>query len=106
MDSHFRAASLEKNMPVLMALVGLWERNFRKAAALAVLPYSERLRELPRFLQQLDMESNGKSVTREGEAVDYATGPIVFGECGSVGQHSFTNGFIRERTPFPPILSA
>ncbi len=89
MDAHFQSASLEKNMPVLMALFGLWERNFRGASALAVLPYSERLRELPRYLQQLDMESNGKSVTRDGEKVDYETGPIIFGECGSVGQHSF-----------------
>jgi len=89
MDEHFRTAPLEKNMPALMALAGLWNRNFRDSPALAVLPYSERLRELPRFLQQLDMESNGKAVTRDGEAVDYQTGPIIFGECGSVGQHSF-----------------
>ncbi len=89
MDTHFQTAPLEKNMPVLMALVGLWERNFRGSHALAVLPYSERLRDLPRYLQQLDMESNGKSVTRIGEPVDYETGPIIFGECGSVGQHSF-----------------
>lgn len=89
MDAHFRSAPLARNMPVLMGLMGLWYRNFWDVPALAVLPYSERLRELPRFLQQLDMESNGKSVTRDGEAVDYATGPIIFGECGSVGQHSF-----------------
>jgi len=89
MDAHFCAAPLDQNAPVLAALVGLWYRNFWGTPALAVLPYSERLRELPRFLQQLDMESNGKSVTKAGEPVDYATGPIVFGECGSVGQHSF-----------------
>ena len=89
MDHHFRNAPLEKNIPFLMAAVGVWYRNFWQAPALAVLPYAERLRELPRFLQQLDMESNGKSVTREGEALDYETAPIIFGECGSVSQHSF-----------------
>lgn len=89
MDAHFLSAPLERNMPVLWGVVGLWYRNFRKIPAVAVLPYSERLRELPRYLQQLDMESNGKSVTREGACVDYETGPIIFGECGSVGQHSF-----------------
>ncbi|MGE4351714.1 MAG: glucose-6-phosphate isomerase [Bdellovibrionales bacterium] len=89
MDTHFRTATLEKNAPVLAALIGLWYRTFWGTSAIAILPYSERLRELPRYLQQLDMESNGKRVTREGEVVDYQTGPIVFGECGSVGQHSF-----------------
>jgi len=89
MDDHFRTSPLEYNMPVMAALIGVWYRNFWGTAAHAILPYSERLRELPRYLQQLDMESNGKSVTRYGEAVDYATGPIIFGECGSVGQHSF-----------------
>ncbi len=89
MDAHFRAAPLEANMPFLMAATGLWHRNFGGTEALAVLPYSERLRDLPRFLQQLDMESNGKRVTREGEPVDYPTGPVVFGDCGSVSQHSF-----------------
>lgn len=89
MDEHFRTAPLRENLPVLMAAAGLWYRNFWNASALAILPYSERMRDLPRYLQQLDMESNGKAVTREGEAVDYATGPIIFGECGSVGQHSF-----------------
>lgn len=89
MDDHFRTAPLQKNMPILMALLGLWERNFKNAPALAILPYSERLRDLPRYLQQLDMESNGKAVSREGEKLSYATGPVIFGECGSVGQHSF-----------------
>ncbi len=89
MDTHFRTAPLASNMPVLFGLTGLWNRNFCGAEAEAILPYSERLRELPRFLQQLNMESNGKSVTRGGEAVDYQTGPVIFGECGSVGQHSF-----------------
>ncbi len=89
MDEHFRTAPMAQNIPVLMALVGVWYRNFRGAASLAILPYSEGLRELPRFLQQLDMESNGKSVDRDGLALDYATAPVIFGECGTVGQHSF-----------------
>ena len=89
MDAHFRDAPLERNMPVLLGLTGLWYRNFRGSACHAILPYCEGLRELPRFLQQLEMESNGKSVTREGEAVDYVTSPAIFGECGTVGQHSF-----------------
>ncbi|MFY9288883.1 MAG: glucose-6-phosphate isomerase [Alphaproteobacteria bacterium] len=89
MDEHFRNAPLDKNIPVLMALLGVWNRNFWDAPALAILSYSERLRDLPRYLQQLDMESNGKSITRDGRTVDYATGPIIFGECGTVGQHSF-----------------
>ena len=89
MDDHFRCTPLHANMPVLAAMIGLWYRNFWDTPAHAILPYSERLRDLPRYLHQLDMESNGKSITRDGEAVDYQTGPIIFGECGSVGQHSF-----------------
>jgi glucose-6-phosphate isomerase len=89
MDQHFRDAPYERNLPVLLAMLGIWQRNFLRASALAILPYCERLRELPRFLQQLEMESNGKSVTGEGAAVTYETAPILFGECGTVGQHSF-----------------
>jgi len=89
MDAHFHTAPLQKNMPVLMALFGIWNRNFRNMSAQAVLPYGERLRDLPRYFQQLEMESNGKTVTRDGQAIDYATAPIIFGECGTVGQHSF-----------------
>jgi len=89
MDEHFRTAPLAYNMPVVLALLGIWQRNFQNISARAVLPYCERLRSFPRFLQQLDMESNGKSVTRDGEAAAYATGPIIFGDCGTVGQHSF-----------------
>jgi len=89
MDRHFQTAPLEANAPVLLGLLGVWNRNFLGAAAHAVLPYCERLRDLPRFLQQLEMESNGKSVTRAGTHVDYETVPVIFGECGTVGQHSF-----------------
>ncbi|HEU0117375.1 MAG TPA: glucose-6-phosphate isomerase [Alphaproteobacteria bacterium] len=89
MDDHFHTAPLAKNIPVLFALFGIWHRNFHDAHAVAILPYSERLRNLPRYLQQLDMESNGKPVTRDGKPIDYETAPIIFGECGTVGQHSF-----------------
>jgi len=89
MDRHFQTAPLAQNLPMLLALTGLWYRNFWHSAAHAILPYAERLRELPRYLQQLEMESNGKCVTRDGEPVAYATAPVIFGECGSVGQHSF-----------------
>jgi glucose-6-phosphate isomerase len=89
MDAHFQTVPLNANMPVILAMLGIWNRNFLGAASLAVLPYCERLRDLPRFLQQLEMESNGKSVTRAGTPVDYGTAPVLFGECGTVGQHSF-----------------
>jgi glucose-6-phosphate isomerase len=89
MDEHFRTAPLEKNMPVIMAMLGVWYRNFFNANTQAVLPYSQRLHRFSAYLQQLDMESNGKSVNREGVAVDYATGPIIWGEPGTNGQHAF-----------------
>ncbi|MCB9988387.1 MAG: glucose-6-phosphate isomerase [Rhodospirillales bacterium] len=89
MDQHFQQAPLEHNMPVIMALLGIWYRNFWDAESMAVLPYSQHLHRFPAFLQQLDMESNGKHVTRSGEIVPYATGPVVFGEPGTNGQHAF-----------------
>jgi glucose-6-phosphate isomerase len=89
MDEHFQTAPLDRNMPVLHALMGVWNRNFLGSPSLAVLPYCERLRDLPRYLQQLEMESNGKSATRDGRRVDYDTVPALFGDCGTVGQHSF-----------------
>ncbi|MFC6591240.1 glucose-6-phosphate isomerase [Deinococcus lacus] len=89
MDQHFLEAPLEENLPVLMALTGIWNQNFLGAESLAVLPYSEYLRLFPAYLQQLDMESNGKSVTLSGEAVSYSTGPIVWGQAGTNGQHAF-----------------
>ena len=88
-DEHFSKAPLAENMPVVLALCEIWNRNFLDARTRAVLPYSERLRDLPRYLQQLEMESNGKTVTRGGAKIDYTTAPIVFGDCGTVGQHSF-----------------
>ncbi len=89
MDEHFSTETLERNMPVLAALTGIWYRNFWGVSCEAVLPYSERLRELPRYLQQLVMESNGKSVTLDGEPVECATSPAIFGDCGTISQHSF-----------------
>ncbi|MBP2292483.1 glucose-6-phosphate isomerase [Azospirillum rugosum] len=89
MDEHFRTAPLERNMPVLMGMLGVWYVNFWGAQAHAVLPYDQYMHRFPAYLQQLDMESNGKSVDRNGNRVHYATGPIVFGEPGTNGQHAF-----------------
>jgi glucose-6-phosphate isomerase len=89
MDEHFRTAPLAANMPVILALIGLWNSNFLGADTYAVLPYDQYLHRLAAYLQQADMESNGKYVTRDGRRVDYATGPILFGEPGTNGQHSF-----------------
>ncbi len=89
MDEHFRAAPLERNLPVVMALLGVWYVNFFAADTHAVLPYDQYLHRLAAYLQQADMESNGKGVTRDGTPVDYATGPILFGEPGTNGQHAF-----------------
>jgi glucose-6-phosphate isomerase len=89
MDNHFRTAPLDANMPVLLALIGIWNANFLGAETYAVLPYDQYLHRLPAYLQQADMESNGKYVTRDGGRVDYKTGPILFGEPGTNGQHSF-----------------
>jgi glucose-6-phosphate isomerase len=89
MDRHFAAAPLEANMPVLLALVGIWHRNAMGYPSRAVLPYDQRLARLPAYLQQLDMESNGKRVTLDGAPVSTATGPVVWGEPGTNGQHAF-----------------
>lgn len=89
MDEHFRAAPLGANMPALLALVGVWNRNFIGAAAHAVLPYDQHLHRLPAYLQQLDMESNGKSTLISGAPATAATGPVIFGEPGANGQHAF-----------------
>ncbi len=101
MDDHYKTAPLAKNMPVILGLLGIWNRNFMGATAQAILPYTERLRDLPRYLQQLEMESNGKSVTREGTPVDYSTVPVIFGECGTVGQHSFHQCLHQGTDPIP-----
>ena len=89
MDEHFCNAPLTENLPVLMALVGVWNRNFLNIADHALLPYAHRLGLFPKYAQQLEMESNGKSVDLEGNRIDYATCPVIFGEAGTDGQHSF-----------------
>jgi glucose-6-phosphate isomerase len=89
MDAHFRDAPLDRNLPVLMALLGVWYRNFFGAASLAIAPYAQDLHRLPAYLQQLEMESNGKSVTREGAPVAADTCPVIWGEPGTNGQHAF-----------------
>ena len=88
-DEHFRQTEFEQNIPVIMALLGIWYNNFFKAESLAILPYGHYLRYFPAFMQQGDMESNGKSVDIQGHAVDYQTGPIVWGQTGTNGQHAF-----------------
>ncbi|MEM9619956.1 MAG: glucose-6-phosphate isomerase [Pseudomonadota bacterium] len=89
MDEHFRTAALRDNMPIMLALIGVWNRNFMGAASHAVLPYDQHLHRLPAYLQQADMESNGKRATSAGEAVTVKTGPVIFGEPGTNGQHAF-----------------
>ena len=89
MDEHFRSAPFDRNLPVLLALLGIWSSNFLGASTVAVLPYEQYLKRFPAYLQQLTMESNGKHVTLDGQRVDYQTGPIYWGEPGTNGQHSF-----------------
>jgi glucose-6-phosphate isomerase len=89
MDAHFRGAAPERNLPVLMALLAIWNNNFLGASTVAVLPYADHLKRFPAYLQQLTMESNGKHVTRDGVPCDYQTGPVYWGEPGTNGQHSF-----------------
>ncbi len=89
MDEHFKTAPKEQNLPVLLAVLGVWYRNFFDAQSQVLLPYYHYLRGLPAYVQQLDMESNGKLVTQAGEAIDYETGPIIWGSEGTNGQHSF-----------------
>ncbi|MXV19576.1 glucose-6-phosphate isomerase [Deinococcus xianganensis] len=89
MDEHFRTAPLERNLPVLLGLLGIWYNNFFGAQSHAVLPYDQYLAYFPAYLQQLDMESNGKHITLDGRAVDYQTGPVIWGQPGTNGQHAF-----------------
>ena len=89
MDEHFKHATFEQNMPVIMALLGIWNRNGLGYPSLAILPYNHALRALPGYLQQTDMESNGKSVDNNGNKLNYLTAPVVFGQEGTNGQHAF-----------------
>ncbi|MDY3529493.1 glucose-6-phosphate isomerase [Riemerella anatipestifer] len=88
-DTHFKNTEFEHNIPVIMGLLGVWYRNFYASTSYAVLPYSQYLDRFPAYLQQGDMESNGKSVNRNGDFVEYQTGPIIWGEPGTNGQHAF-----------------
>lgn len=88
-DTHFRQAPWQENIPLLMGLVGFWNNNFLGAASHAILPYDQYLHRFPAYLQQADMESNGKRVTRDGETVEWQTGPVIWGEPGTNGQHAF-----------------
>ncbi len=101
MDTHFRDAPLDKNLPVMMALTGVWNRNVLGYSSVAVIPYARRLRKLSAFLQQLEMESNGKSKTRDGENTGL-TCPIIWGDEGTNGQHAFFQ-WLHQGTPGAPV---
>jgi glucose-6-phosphate isomerase len=101
MDEHFRTAPFERNLPVLMALLGVWYADFFGAQTVAVLPYEQYLKRFPAYLQQLAMESNGKHVTLEGVDVTYPTSPVYWGEPGTNAQHSFYQ-LIHQGTPLVP----
>lgn len=101
MDRHFHTAAFEENLPVLLGLLGIWYRNFCGAQGFAVLPYDQRLALLPAYLQQLDMESNGKSVDRHGRPVGVDTAPILWGAPGTNGQHAFFQMLHQGTTPVP-----
>jgi glucose-6-phosphate isomerase len=88
-DRHFRTTPFERNIPVIMGLLGVWYNNFFSAQSYAILPYDQYLVHFPAYFQQGDMESNGKSVTRQGECVSYSTGPVIWGQPGTNGQHAF-----------------
>ena len=102
MDQHFQTAPLERNMPVLLALIGVWYRNFFGDASLSIAPYHQDLSQFPAYLQQLEMESNGKRVTLGGAAVDYSTCPIVWGDVGTNGQHAYFQ-LLHQGTTIAPV---
>ena len=102
MDEHFRTAPFEENLPVLMGLLALWNRDFLGCASVGVMPYDQYLKRLPAYLQQLTMESNGKHVTLDGTTVDYDTGALYWGEPGTNGQHSFYQ-LIHQGTSIVPV---
>lgn len=102
MDEHFRTAPLDQNLPVTMALLGIWYRNFFDAASVAVLPYEQYLKRFPAYLQQLTMESNGKSVHHDGTDVEVSTGAVYWGEPGTNGQHSF-HQLLHQGTSLIPV---
>nr|WP_314543426.1 glucose-6-phosphate isomerase [uncultured Massilia sp.] len=103
MDEHFRTAPIEQNLPMILGLVGFWNREFLACPSVSIAPYHQDLNRFPAYLQQLDMESNGKRVTRDGEAiVDYATGPVIWGDVGTNGQHAYFQ-LLHQGTDVTPI---
>ena len=102
MDRHFQQAPLDQNLPVLLALIGIWRRNIMQCPTVGLIPYDQRLERFPAYVQQLDMESNGKRVTRDGAPVARATGPIIWGEPGTNAQHSFFQ-LIHQGTDIIPV---
>jgi glucose-6-phosphate isomerase len=102
MDEHFRTAPLEENMPAVLALVGFWNRQFLGCSSVSIAPYHQDLNRFPAYLQQLDMESNGKRVTKGGEPVDTQTCPVIWGECGTNGQHAYFQ-MLHQGTEITPI---
>lgn len=102
MDEHFKTAPLEENLPVLLGMIGVWYGNFFHAASEAILPYDQYLSRFPAYFQQGNMESNGKSVTKAGTIVPYATGPVIWGEPGTNGQHAFYQ-LLHQGTHFIPV---
>lgn len=102
MDHHFYETELEKNMPVQLALLGIWYVNFWQARSEAMVPYNQHLHRLAAYFQQGNMESNGKRINRQGQPVSYATGPVVWGEPGTNGQHAFFQ-LLHQGTPFVPV---
>jgi glucose-6-phosphate isomerase len=102
MDQHFRSAALADNLPVILSLLEIWYVNFFNSASHAVIPYSHRLGSLPAYLQQLSMESNGKRCNQQGQAIGYATAPVLWGEQGTNGQHSF-HQLLHQGTSFCPV---
>ncbi|MBE9568853.1 MAG: glucose-6-phosphate isomerase, partial [Proteobacteria bacterium] len=101
MDMHFKETPIEKNIPIILALLGIWYNNFFDAQSHGIMAYNQYLRRLPAYLQQLDMESNGKTINRQGERVDYLTGPIIWGETGSNCQHAFFQLLHQGTKPVP-----
>jgi len=102
MDQHFKTAPLEDNLPALLALIGIWRRNIMGCATVAMIPYDQRLERLPAYVQQLDMESNGKRVALDGTALERGSGPVIWGEPGTNAQHSFFQ-LIHQGTDIIPV---
>jgi glucose-6-phosphate isomerase len=102
MDEHFRTAPIEQNLPMILGLVGFWNRDFLGCPSVSIAPYHQDLNRFPAYLQQLDMESNGKRVTRAGDAIDYATCPVIWGDVGTNGQHAYFQ-LLHQGTDITPI---